>query len=208
MEKGAGAAHKMTNSANALPMLQLVVRKGGGFTTNPKEVAEHHAAPWAEIWEAGNEEGFAEERATFATLRRRVLETSSIHAESLDLSPAAIRKACKRFPGKTAIGLDSWTFKELEGLPDQALEELGELMRSCVADLALPGGAMVNRMVLLGKKAGGSRTIAIMTTLYRLLMALLQGEVGDWDEREAGFWDTAVKGSSSRRAQLLRALEI
>ena len=173
LEGGAGAAHRLTNTANALPALQLVLRTEDGFVTDPKKVTEHHAAPWAQTWEADSKEGFREECEVFSKLRRRVLETSSAHADVVDLSAAAIRKACRRFPGKTAIGLDSWTFQELGGLPDQALDELGKLLHSCIAELALPGGAVINRMVLLGKKAGGSRTIAIMTTFYRLLMALL-----------------------------------
>eukprot|EP00973_Karenia_brevis_P091927 12409883-Karenia_brevis.AAC.1 len=66
----------------------------------------------------------------------------------------------------------------------------------------------MNLLALLGKKSGGSRTVAIMASFYRLLMRVLQHEIVVWDEKKAGFWDTALRGSSALRAQLARALEV
>ena len=61
-------------------------------------------------------------------------------------------------------------FRDIASLPDVALVALGNLMRQCIATLVLPTQILFQIMVLLGKKNGGSRTIAILSTTYRLLM--------------------------------------
>ncbi len=63
-------------------------------------------------------------------------------------------------------------------------------------------------MVLLGKKNGGSRTIAILATFYRMLMRLLSDNISEWDTEEAGPWDTALHGPFALRAHVLRAMEV
>jgi len=42
--------------------------------------------------------------------------------------------------------------------------------------------------------------------LYRLIMKLVKPECSLWDHEVSGFWDTAIAGSSCRRAALARAL--
>lgn len=80
--------------------------------------------------------------------------------------------------------------------------------KSSIANLAMPTSELLNLMVLLGKKSGGSRTIAILGSFYTLLMKLMQDNVTDWDAAKAGKWDTAFKGSFALRAQIQRALNI
>ena len=76
---------------------------------------------------------------------------------NLDLSAASVRKACLSFPSKTAIGLDQHAFKDIALLPDNALGSLGEIIK-----LAIPTQSLLQLLVLLGKKNGGSRTITIV----------------------------------------------
>ena len=44
--------------------------------------------------------------------------------------------------------------------------------------------------------------------LYRLIMRLKKVLLSEWDEKFAGFWDDAVKGSSPLRAAILRSLRV
>ena len=112
------------------------------------------------------------------------------------------------FPCKTAIGLDNQFFADIALLPDAALVDLGTILRQCIATLALPVQTLINLMTLLGKKGGGSRTKAILTTFYRLLMRLLAGYISEWDASEAGPWDTALRGGSAVSAHIAIAMGV
>jgi len=61
---------------------------------------------------------------------------------------------------------------------------------------------------LLPKPKGGERPIALTAMLYRVSMKLCKSFISDWDKEAAGFWDTAIKGSSCLRAALCRALKV
>jgi hypothetical protein len=213
LKNGAGPAHRWTNQANALPPLRLVIKvpdgsSGHRFEADPDAVAELHARPWREEWEVGNDELGEEEDKVVRQARDDYILEAEAYAESKDWGPRAIRRACGTFPTRTAIGSDDVTFLEVAELPDGALGILGALMKAAVVHLALPMQTLLNVMVLLGKKGGGSRTVAILATFYRLLMRMLGDEVTQWDERTAGHWDSAVRGSSALRAQVARALEV
>ena len=67
---------------------------------------------------------------------------------------------------------------------------------------------MVNLRCLLGKKAGGSRVIAIMCTYYRCLMKANGTDIREWDAAHGHMYDSALAGSSSLQAAVLRALKI
>ncbi len=84
----------------------------------------------------------------------------------------------------------------------------GALVRSALASLALPLQSLINLVTLLGEKSGGSRTIAILSSFYRLALRLTGHVVDQWDVTTAGPWDSAVRGSAPLRAYLGRALGI
>ena len=119
-----------------------------------------------------------------------------------------IRKACLSFPSKTAIGLDQHAFTNIANLPDNALDSLGEIIRQCFVKLAIPTQSLLQLLVLLGKKNGGSRTIAILHTTYRLTMRLVSAHISQWDVKFTSKWDSALKGNSALRAHVARAAGI
>ncbi len=180
----------------------------GTFITDLDQVANWHAKPWREKWGCHEAEEAAEEITLIRDMRRGALEEAADYADGLRFSPRAIRSACGTFAKDTAIGVDGGTFKAIREMPDNALIDLGAIVHCIVAKIALPPSTLLNILGLLGKKGGGSRTIAIMASLYRLTMRLCGDDVADWDEKRAGHWDTAVAGSSALRAHLLRALDV
>ncbi len=99
-------------------------------------------------------------------------------------------------------------FDTVAALPDVAPVLLGAILRPVVSESVLPWCAYLNILNLLGKNGGGCRTIATMASLYRLAMRLCGDDLAAWDRDKAGFFDTAVAGSSALRAHLLRALEV
>ena len=106
-----------------------------------------------------------------------------------------------------AIGSDLVRLKRLASLPDVALEGLGTIFKQIVATLTIPGQELLNILTLLGKKLGGSRTIAIMASIYRAFMKHSGLTIREWDVKEGQHWDSALAGSTSLRAAVLRALQ-
>ena len=112
------------------------------------------------------------------------------------------------FSESTAIGCDALQLRRLANLPNIALEQLGCLFRQSLATLTIPMQDLLNVLCLLGKKSGGSRTIAIMASFYRALMKFFCPAIRDWDMAKGKFWDSALAGNSSLRAAVERALKV
>ena len=91
-------------------------------------------------------------------------------------------------------------------LPDAALSTLGLIIKQAVATLTIPAQDLLNVLCLLGKTSGGSRTIALMSSIYRIMMKMAGEEIREWDAAYSHHWDSAIAGFSSLRAAVLRAL--
>ena len=131
--------------------------------TDPIEVAAHHARPWELEWEGNAGNAFGLEMTEVVNIRQRYLGTAEEWAESIDLSSANIRQTARAFPKKTAIGLDNLFFTDIALLLDNAINASGSILKQCLRNLALPVQTLLQLMVLLGKKNGGSCTIAILS---------------------------------------------
>ena len=89
-----------------------------------------------------------------------------------------------------------------------ALDQLGAIIKQCLANLSLPHQTLLSIMCLLGKKLGGSRNIAILASLYRIIMKVLGGHVREWDLATGHAYDSALAGCSSLQAAVTRALKV
>ena len=181
LQVGAGPAHRWCGKEDALPEIPLVIRdRQGNFTADPQCVVELHAQEWKREW--GNEDaiGFSKEKYSIRALREKHVVEARVWANSLGLRAVDIRKACLSFPSKTAIGLDQHAFTDIANLPDNALDSLGEIIRQCFVKLAIPTQSLLQLLVLLGRKNGWSRTIAILHTTYRLTMRLVSAHISQW----------------------------
>ena len=56
---------------------------------------------------------------------------------------------------------------------------------------------MITLMALLGKKDGGSRCIALIASVHRLLLVMMAEEIKGWDSDISSPYDTAVRGKSA-----------
>ena len=95
--------------------------------------------------------------------------------------------------------------KDIALLSDNSLDSLGEIVRQCFVKLAIPTQSLLQLLVLLGKKSGGSRTLAILHTTYRLTMRLVSAHIRQCDVKFPGKWDSALQGNSAHRAHVARA---
>ena len=99
-----------------------------------------------------------------------------------------------------------WTFREIAAMPDVVLQHLGKLLQKCRNDIAMPIQTYINLMASIPKKTGGSRCVAVSTTLYMLLMALDDGRLKEFEAREAFVNDSARAGADASTAAIKRAL--
>jgi hypothetical protein len=116
-----------------------------------------------------------------------------------------LRNILTAWPAKAGLGIDQWVIRLWGALPEEGLRVLLSIIY-----LAIDGIVhMQMLLVLIGlmpKDKGGERPIALTAMLYRVAMKLSKPGITQWDEEAAGFWDTAIKGSSCLRAALARAL--
>ena len=191
------------------PRLILKKQKEGRphFIADPVEVAMLHTEPWAETWKAYSPDFDKVVAPCVRKLRTASLSEAKEISKGLDGSAKRIRNTISKFTNSTAIGADQVRLKRLASLPDVALEGLGKIFKQTVATLTIPGQELLNILTLLGKTHGGSRTIAIMASIYRAFMKHSGLTMREWDVKEGHHWDSALVGSSSLRAAILRALQ-
>ena len=111
------------------------------------------------------------------------------------------------FKRGTAIGNDHWPFRLMALLPDEALNTLGSLLTAIKDWLAPPLQTLCNNLARLPKKTGGDRTIAIATSIYRLLMTLDHDRIDTYSQSHAYCRDSARKGQSALSSAEDRAFD-
>ena len=203
LEEGAGAAHKWTNHENAV---QTTVTCSTSCMT--MDILEEHTTKWEEVWQSNNrakvEEGFKKAKET----RERAMRDPR-HGDLKHLiSGVAIKEAAKAMGRRTRVGCDGIPFQDVAAASDESLRCLSEVMRKSVEEIALPLQSSMVVMSLLGKKGGDTRTTALCSTYYRLLMALLAPAVREWDKEVATEGDSAVAGKRFDDEAARRALKI
>ena len=118
-----------------------------------------------------------------------------------------IRKVLASSSRNTGLGIDQWPLFLWSYLPDEALKAL-QLMITNILQAKIPLQALLSLVAFIGKSGGGERPIGLMAMLYRFIMRLHKGIIGEWDQELRGFWDQAVRSSSCLRAAVIRALRV
>ena len=172
------------------------------------QVAELHAEPRKRIWRADDSNFEQHTAKDFQRLRAKYLEEAVETARRMKIEAPVIRSSLKCSHGATAIGTDDVEFRALAEPPDVALAQFGGLCRQAVSNLTLPFQSLLNNGCLLGKKAGGSRGIAIMCFFYGGRMKVMSPKIREWDLNEGHRYDSALAGSSSLRVAVIRVIKI
>ena len=98
------------------------------------------------------------------------------------------------------MGADRWRARDLANLPLQGFVALAGFPETCERELAWPPLLMEIFSFLFPKCDVDERPTAVALLQYRLWCRARRHEADDWCTGRAGFWDTAVRGSSALRA--------
>ena len=132
--------------------------------------------------------------AAVVDLRSRTLAEGRTQEWAMKITPDSVLKAAKSMKKSTAIGVDGLAFTEMVETCFEARRSLAHVLREITLGLAWPTQTLLNTIVLLGKKAGGTRCVSVCATLYRLLMAIFKADIRSWDAGVASELDSAVAG--------------
>ena len=174
------------------------------FISDPNEILKHHVATWKGHWKS-EDASLCEE--TIRVLSEQILRAANASAPRKTFTPGRIRAAAKSFKRGTSTGADNWMLVEIPLMPDAVLQTLGDLLSDIQQQAIPPLQAFTNIMATLPKKDGGSRTVAIASTIYRLLMELDNDELAAFEASHAFENDSAKAGASGTIAAEDRALE-
>ena len=192
-----------TKDTNEVP-LNLYITGGNTAVNAPRDISDAVAKKWSKVWgcDAGKAEAQRRAVASFRTSTRQVGRTTRFTVTD-------IRLALKSFDQGTAIGADSWCFKLLSELPDEALALLAEDI-SLARDLAVvPCSAILPLMAAIPKKTpGDTRTIGILSSWYRIDAKCDYDCIRAWDKANGHNDDSAKPGSSAAHAAFSRALHL
>ncbi len=179
---GAGPAHRWTNMDNAA---KADVTAPNSFSLDA--AVQYHTEKWGDVWSASEAEQCRAAVESVSKLRKEVLRDPLTNAERA-------RQAAKSFKKNTTIGIDGQEFDAIVRASEHSREHLAAICRKAVETLAWPLHVLLVIMSLLGKKSGGSRTVAIIATFARLVLAMMRDEVRQWDADIGSEGDTALGG--------------
>ena len=201
------SAHLWANRPNVAQAELTAPCIEGGRTYNPQQVVDHHTAAWDFLWRCPTHLE-SEVLQLPDRVRQRALDEQAWPCEAT-FSAEGVRKVASWFKNRTSTGIDGVTIRAWPCEADIAVAHFGELLRAAARNVVLPIQGIGAKLHCIGKPSGsGSRTIATLSTFYRVLNALCGEAVAEWDERVAHPWDSAVKGNSAFAAGLMRTLQV
>ena len=199
--EGGGWLHKFVKNE---PQQSPSIQTKDGYITDPSEILQHHSAAWGVHWKTKDAAAVMEVRNAISDL---IKDARLEHKVGTRYTAQEVRSAARRFSNKTSTGIDNWSLKEITLMPDPILESLAGILSDMRDSTVPPLQALVNIMASIPKKDGGSRTVAIASTIYRLLMELDNDQVAAFEAANAYKHDSATAGASAVAAAEDRAME-
>ena len=134
------------------PPIVSATRKDGKVTLLPNEVAEVFTDSWAELWKPkkGHKGPWDSTGGWGSTVGSR--EKGGCPA----ITGYRVRAAIRDIGGKKAAGGDAWAFSDLKRLPDQATDELADLLNQIEERGSWPEELKGALVVMLPKGEGGN----------------------------------------------------
>ena len=200
LKSGARAAHLMTTANSRVQEPPDVVIADGRVISEPVRVLESRVRFWSGFWgsrEVNKDENWLREVKTAA--ERQLPDRDPIEYHQVEYAIA-------HSPVRTGVGSDLWGARQWHFLPHEGKQMLTNILNDIESTLTFPAQVLLTVIALLGKLTGGERPITLTTGLYRLYSRIRKPFVSEWESRRAGFWDSAVKGSTPLRAALIREL--
>ena len=137
-----------------------------GIPWHPHVIAQVYLQQWGGLW--GQEE-YPSHQELWTAIRTHIKDLRR-RGHRDPISEDQVRKGIFRLNTRSAVGVDQWSPAVWRDLSDEAIQELTALLNEVEQQLTWPAHIYYNLIVLMGKPAGGTRPIALMAMIYRLLM--------------------------------------
>ncbi|CAK0823068.1 unnamed protein product, partial [Prorocentrum cordatum] len=196
-------AHAYTKAAER-SHLEDILEHEGQVINHPQQLVDLRKEAWQRRWTRGAQKAERIQEA-LAKLRQAALaQENALEPISKDIIGSIIQ----HLKSNAGHGADWWRAPELKAMGAQGLEDFVQCLTRCEQRAAWPWQFYLVLELLLGKKPGigGERPIGLMPMPYRIWSAARRPIVATWSKAAAGFWDTAVAGSSALRVAMHRLM--
>ena len=200
LKGGARVAHAMSTADSRVQEPPDVVIANGRVLAEPIQVLESRVQFWSGFWgsrEPNKNEDWLGEVKDAALKQLPEIQPIEYHQ---------VEHAIAHSPVRTGVGSDVWSVRQWHSAPHEGKQMLTDILNDVERTLTFPAQVLLNVIALLGKPQGGERPITLTTAPYRLYSKIRKTFVTEWEATRAGFWDSAVKGSTPLRAALIREL--
>ncbi len=183
IEAGARNAHKYLKVPEAWrPTTTLTV--DGVVTADPLQLLDSYRRKYVGLWNGRDADVDATCRHDDGGDTGDDIRRPWRHAPRGSLSrllPEDLREAAKSFRVDTMSTYDGFALRHYALLSDMALDCLSELLTVLELSSLLPPQARLATMPLIGKSKGGHRTVASLTSIYRLWARARKSVVKQWE---------------------------
>ncbi|CAK0808098.1 unnamed protein product, partial [Prorocentrum cordatum] len=196
-------AHAYTKAAER-SHLEDILEHEGQVINHPQQLVDLRKEAWQRRWTRDAQKAERIQEA-LAKLRQAALaQENALEPISKDIIGSIIQ----HLKSNAGQGADWWRAPELKAMGAQGLGDFVQCLTSCEQRAAWPWQFYLVLELLLGKKPGigGERPIGLMPMPYRIWSAARRPIVATWSKAAAGFWDTAVAGSSALRVAMHRLM--
>ena len=206
---GAAQAHSYTKKdfMHSNPVVSASL--DGRVVHEPMDLMAARQRFWGQLWNR-DPEAEVQQAIRFLDAERR-RDTWQDHWQPLELQQ--LNWALQRTPNRTGLGVDQVAPALLKSLPAEGKDAFLALLQQVETAGCWPLQLLNTAIALIGKPRTGlhpgvkdERPIALLNMPYRVWTRARQLQERRWDEQRAGFWDTAVQGSSALQAGLMRSL--
>ncbi len=191
---GAAMAHRWTKIPEEWRPETVGIEVDGvqTITVDPGAVVDKERTKWEALWRPPGS-------------ARTVLRWG----EAAKLSRPTVgdfRRAARKFPRKTGVGVEGITPSDFDALDDDGVDALIDILMACEAIGYIPRLLALVIVKLIPQKDGGRRPIGLMPSLYRIWAKIRAGDVRDWERRWSRRYFAAGPGKSAEMAAWNAAL--
>ncbi len=155
-------------------------------TADPGAVIDAECAKWAKLW---SPPGGVKEQLDWGIVPELPRPTAE-----------QFRRAARRIPRKTGVGVAGITPSDFEALDDAGIEACIDVMMACESVGYIPRAIALVIVRMIPKKDGGRRPIGLLPSMYRIWAKVRADLVRDWERYYAREYFAAGPGKSAEAA--------
>ena len=198
--KGARPAHAAIRRSTGELVQDNPLVVDGEVLSSVAEAVMSRAMAWTDEWTRRPQAAQSGSDALKALiLQVRSQERDTVEFDTFELG-------LRRIAATRGLGSDLVEASFAQQAPDSVKRSLHDIVAQAQTHVSWPAQARLTKMSSIGKPSGGDRAIGVTAFIYALYGECVRSNLDLWRDDCCGFWDTAVRGSSSLRAALLRVV--